>query len=134
MRLNAMSALWVRTAMIWFLVTIGFGLFMGMTQQFQYAPSHAHMGVLGWLSSAVFALIYALSRPTAEGAKAPRLHWALHNLGVAAMTGALFLEMRTNDGTYGPFIAVGAVIVVISAVWLVAMMWGRVSAGELPAE
>jgi hypothetical protein len=134
MRLNGMTALWARTAMVWFLVTVSIGLFMGISQSFNYAPAHAHMGVLGWLSSAVFALIYGVSRQWPAGARPPRLHWAAHNIGVVVMTGALFLELRSNDGFYGPFIAIGGVVIVVAALWLVAMMWGRVSSGELPAE
>jgi hypothetical protein len=136
MRLNAMSALWARTAMLWFLVTIGFGLFMGTTQQFNFAPAHAHMGVLGWLSSGVFALIHALGREWPETAKLPRAHWIGHNLGVAVMTGSLAMELRAGDGTYAPFIAVGAVIVVLSAIAFVAMTWGRLApqrAATVPA-
>lgn len=134
MRSNAMTALWLRTAMLWFLATLGFGMAMGVTQQFQYHPSHAHMGVLGWLSSSIFALIYALSHPHFDKAKGPRLQWAAHNLGVALMTGALFLEMRSNDGSYGPFIGLGGLIVIAAALWLVAMTWSRVTPAELPAE
>jgi hypothetical protein len=134
MRMNAVTALWARSAMVWFLITVGFGLFMGITQQFQYAPAHAHMGVLGWLSSAVFALIYAVSRPWPEGARLPRFHWAAHNLGVAVMTGALFLEMRDQEAGLGPAIAVGAIIVVVAAVWMVAMNWGRLTPEPVAAE
>jgi hypothetical protein len=134
MRMNAVTALWARSAMVWFLITVGFGMFMGMTQQFQYAPAHAHMGVLGWLSSAVFALIYAVSRPWPEAAKLPRWHWAAHNVGVTVMTGALFLEMRDSEAGLGPAIAVGAVIVVVAAVWMVAMNWARLTPEPVAAE
>ncbi|HEX8669673.1 MAG TPA: hypothetical protein VF727_15010 [Allosphingosinicella sp.] len=132
--MNAITSLWARSAMVWFLITVGFGMFMGMTQQFQYAPAHAHMGVLGWLSSAVFALIYAVSRPWANGAKLPRWHWGAHNLGVAVMTGALFLEMRDPEAGLAPAIAAGALIVVVSAVWMVAMNWRRLTPEPVAAE
>ncbi|HEX2762858.1 MAG TPA: hypothetical protein VHM92_03295 [Allosphingosinicella sp.] len=126
---NRMAALWARTALAWFLVAVGLGLFMGITQKFNYAPAHAHMGVLGWLSAGVISYLHALSRPFVPGALLPRLHWAVHNLGVAAMTGSLFLEMHYGGG-FGPFIAVGAIVVVVAVIWLAAMMWGRVGAVE----
>lgn len=126
---NRLSALWARSALAWFLVTVGLGLFMGITQKFNYAPAHAHMGVLGWLSSAAISYLHTIARPFAAGARVPRLHWATHNVGVAIMTVSLFLEMHYGSG-YGPLIAVGAVIVVVSVVWLAAMMWGRLGAVE----
>jgi hypothetical protein len=125
MKLNEMTALWARTALVWFLLTLALGLFMGIARMFNYAPAHAHMGVLGWLSAAVFAILYAMARPRPAGARAPRLHWAAHNLGVATMTVSLFMEIRRPGSLWGPFIAVGAVIIVAAAVAFVAMMWGR---------
>jgi hypothetical protein len=129
MKLNGMTSLWARTALVWFLVTLCFGMFMGMTQQFNYAPAHAHLGVLGWLSSAVFALIYGVAREGSAGARAPRLHWAAHNLGLVVMGGSLCMWLRTADAGWEPFIAVGGAIIVVAAIWLTAMMWPRLSAG-----
>ncbi|HEX5182827.1 MAG TPA: hypothetical protein VFW19_06710 [Allosphingosinicella sp.] len=128
MKMNAMTSLWARTALVWFLVTICFGMYMGMTQQFNYAPAHAHLGVLGWLSSGVFALIYAVAREWPEGAKAPFLHWAAHNIGLVVMGGALYFWLRTSDPRWEAIIPIGGTIIVLSAIWLVAMMWPRLSA------
>jgi hypothetical protein len=127
-----MTALWARSALAWFVITVGMGMFMGITQQFQYAPAHAHMGVLGWLSSGVISYLHAISRPFAPNAKLPRLHWALHNIGVAIMTGSLFLMHHSE--TAGGFIPLGALMVVISVIWLAAMMWGRVAAVEASSD
>ncbi|MDB5691785.1 MAG: cytochrome-c oxidase [Alphaproteobacteria bacterium] len=128
MKMNGMTSLWARTALIWFLVTLCFGMFMGMTQQFNYAPAHAHLGVLGWLSSAVFALIYGVAREGPEGARAPQIHWAAHNLGLALMGGSLFMLLRTSDQSWEPFIAIGGAVIVLAALWLTVMMWPRLAA------
>lgn len=134
MKLSEMTSLWARTALVWFLITVGLGLFMGIRQLFHYAPVHAHMGVLGWLSAAVFAVIYAMSGPGAAGARAPKLHWAAHNLGVATMTLSLLMEINSPNGPWGPLIAVGAVVIVAAAVAFVAMMWGRLAYAPDAAE
>ena len=127
MKTNGMTSLWARTALVWFLVTLCFGMFMGMTQQFNYAPAHAHLGVLGWLSSAVFALIYGVAREGPDGAKAPLLHWAAHNIGLVVMGGALFMFLRSGEQSWEPIIAIGGAIIVLAAIWLTAMMWPRLS-------
>jgi hypothetical protein len=125
MRMNAMTGLWARTALVWFLITLSFGMYMGMTGHFHLAPSHAHMGLLGWLSSAVFALIYGVSSEGPAGGLAARAHWAMHNLGVAIMTGALFMEL-SNPGTgWGGVIPIGGTIILVAAAWLTVMMWPR---------
>ena len=128
MKMNGMTALWARTALVWFLVTLLFGMVMGMTQAFNYAPAHAHFGVLGWLSSAVFALIYGVSREWPEGARAPILHWATHNIGLVVMGGALYMFLRSGEPSWEPIIAIGGAVIALAAVWLTAMMWKRLSA------
>lgn len=132
MRLNAMTSLWARTALVWFAVTVCFGMLMGITQSIEAAPAHAHMGVLGWLSSAVFALIYAVARPWPEGARAPRLHWAAHTFGVALMTVSLAVVLKTGNMTYLIGTEIGATLVVLSVLVFVAMTWSRLKA-EAPA-
>src|SRR5688500_4456719 len=122
MTANPMTGLWARTALVWFLITLGFGMYMGMTHQFHLGPSHAHMGVLGWLSSAVFATIYAVAREGPDGARAPWAHWALHNIGVAWMTGALFMQLSRPGGGWAALIPFGGLIVIIAAIWLTVMM------------
>lgn len=127
---NMAAGLWARTALVWFLITICFGMYMGMTQQFHLSPSHAHMGVLGWLSSAVFAAIYLVAGAGPAGSKSPILHWAVHNIGVAIMTGALLMMLSNPSGPWGAFIPLGGILIVVAAIWLTIMVWprlGRVS-------
>jgi hypothetical protein len=125
MRINGMAGLWARTALIWFLITISFGLYMGMTEQFQFGPAHAHIGLLGWLSSAAFAAFYAMAGEGATGAKGPRLQWGVHNVGVAVMTGSLFMQLKAPDTGWAPIIGLGAMIVIVGVVSLTLMLWPR---------
>jgi hypothetical protein len=123
MTLNRMSALWARTALLWFLATMVFGMYLGMTQQFGLSSPHAHMGLLGWVSSALFAFLYSFC---GNGEALPRLggaHWAAHNIGVATMVVSLFLTLRGNE--VGPLIALGGLIVILGALWLAATLWPR---------
>jgi hypothetical protein len=124
MTLNRMSALWARTALIWFVLVVCLGLFMGISQRFEFAPSHAHIGVLGWLSSAVFAFLYAVAQEGRAG-RGPILHWAAHNGGVAAMTGGLFGALGLGFGGLMVLVEIGAVLVVLSVFWAVIMLWPR---------
>lgn len=122
MKLNRMAGLWGRTALVWFVATIVFGMYLGMTRQFGMSSPHAHMGLLGWVSSALFAFLYAVASGEAAG-RGPVLHWAAHNLGVATMVAGLYLVV--NGAPVGPLIALGGAVVVLATVWLAATMWGR---------
>jgi hypothetical protein len=129
MALNRMSALWARTALLWFAIAVSLGLYMGVTQQFQFTPAHAHVGVLGWLSSGVFAFLHSISRPWPEGARAPVLHWAAHTLGVAIMTLGLFVAIGLQKQALMPVVEIGATLTVLAVFWAVMLFWPRLRAG-----
>lgn len=129
MALNRMSALWGRTALAWFMVVVSLGLYMGNTEQFQFGPSHAHIGVLGWLSSGVFAALYAMMGERGPGGLAPGLHWAAHTLGTASMTAGLFAAIGLGYQSLMVLVVVGSFLVVGSAFWAAVMLWPRLSPG-----
>ena len=127
MTLNRMTALWARTALVWFAIGVSLGLYMGISQQFQFAPSHAHIGVLGWLSSGVFAFLYAVARDGRTGTVAPGLHWAAHTLGVAVMTAGLFAAIGLGYGSMMLLVEIGSIVVVLSVFWAAIMLWPRLA-------
>ena len=68
------------------------GIWMGIAQQFQFAPVHAHLNLVGWATMALFAIYYRLTPPAAQG-WLPRVHAVLAIVGVILMTGGLALEL-----------------------------------------
>ena len=127
MALNRMTALWARTALVWFAIVVSLGLYMGITQRFQFAPAHAHIGVLGWLSSGVYAFFHAIARDGRPGGMGAKLHWAAHTLGVAAMTGGLFGGLGLGSEAAMAIVPIGAILIVLSVFWAAAMFWPRLS-------
>jgi len=124
---NRMTALWARTALLWFVVAVSLGLYMGITQRFQFTPAHAHIGVLGWLSSGVYAFLYAVARVGRPGAIAPKLHWGAHTLGVAAMTSGLFGAIGLGIASMMTLVVLGSQLVVVSVLWGAVMLWPRLA-------
>jgi hypothetical protein len=125
MTLNRMSALWARTALIWFVAATSFGMYLGITGQFGMSSPHAHAGLLGWVSSGLFAFLYALSGGTE--ARFARVQWATHNAGALLMVVSLFLTLRGNEAAE-PLIGIGGLIVIIGIVWLLVTLWPRLRA------
>ena len=129
MTLKRMTALWARTALVWFLAAMVFGMYLGMTEQFHMSSPHAHMGLLGWVSSGLFAFLYFLCGADKGLPKRARGHWFTHNLGAAVMVVALFLTIRSGgDERVAIFIPLGGLIVILSALWLAVMLWPRLRA------
>ena len=125
MAMNSIARLWARTALVWFLGAIGFGMYIGLSGQFGLASPHAHLGLLGWVSSMLFAFLYsATGEPAPRGA---RIHWIVHNLGVVGLATGMFMIVKTGDQSWGEFIGLSGSLVVLATLWLVAMMWPRLS-------
>lgn len=125
MTATSMARLWARTALVWFLLTMSFGMYLGLTGQFGFSSPHAHMGLLGWLSSAAFGFFYSVADAELSERKGPRIHWVTHNIGVVWMVTALFLQLKTGDEAIGPFIGMGGGIVILSTLFLALMVWPR---------
>jgi hypothetical protein len=126
--MTSITALWARTGLIYFLATMAFGLYLGLTGQFQYSSPHAHLGLLGWLSSLGFAFLHSVADPEGQLGGKARLHWALHNLGLLVQVTSLFLVIRTGQGFYGMFIGIGGLTIILATLFFVFLIWPRLKA------
>ena len=123
--MNAMTSLWARTGLLWFLATMIFGMYLGMTQQFGASSPHAHLGLLGWLSSIAFALLWRIADPQGQLTGRARVHWVLHNLGMVVQVSGLWMVIKTGNGVYGLVIASGGATIILATLWLTYLLWGR---------
>ncbi|MGH6862581.1 MAG: hypothetical protein ACRECY_20245, partial [Phyllobacterium sp.] len=55
------SQLFFKSATIFLLVGVVMGLQMGISGDHSAFPAHAHLNLLGWVSSAIFGIYYALN-------------------------------------------------------------------------
>ena len=68
------------------------GLWMGPTGNFQFAPVHAHLNLVGWATMALFAIYYRLTPQAVQG-WLPRVHASLAIVGIVLMTAGLAGEI-----------------------------------------
>jgi len=104
----------LKIAVIYFLIGIFMGMFMSITHQFQYAPSHAHMNLLGWVSLALAGIIYHLFPSIAEN-KLAKTHFWLHNVGLPIMMVGLII-LEAGNPAIEPMIAIGATVTTIGII------------------
>ena len=88
-----------------------FGMWMGAHNDFAAAPAHAHLNLIGWVTSALYGTFYALTRDTLS----PKLAWAnfiLSAVGILVMIPSLFLLLLNgNDPKFEPGITAGSMFV-----------------------
>ena len=79
-------------AVTYLLVGAALGVYMGATRAFQFAPVHAHLNLLGWVSMALAGLIYDRF-PQAGGSRLGTVHFWMHNLVLPLSMIALFASI-----------------------------------------
>jgi cbb3-type cytochrome oxidase subunit 1 len=111
---NGSGVLWIKIASVYFVLGISLGIYMGVNENFTLRPVHAHLNLLGWVSLALFGLIYQ-QFPQIATTRLAKIQFWLHNVGLPFQMIFLIMLIMGN-AAIGPFlgmadIAVGLAIV-----------------------
>lgn len=115
--MNNLPQLYFRTAILFLIVGISIGIYMSISGNHNVTGAHAHINLVGWVTSALFGTYLALHPAKAAGTL-PRIQYLVFVLGTAVMTGALFLLLQGNVDMV-PIVA-GASLVTFAGVLLFA--------------
>ena len=103
------SQLFFKTAVVFLIIGIAVGLQMAISGDHSVFPAHAHINLLGWVTSAIFGGYYALNPAKAEG-KLATIHFVVYTVGLVLMTPALYFMLAWNP-ELEPIVAAGSLIV-----------------------
>lgn len=117
------SQLFFKTATIFFLIGIIMGLHMGISGDHSPAPAHAHLNLLGWVSSAIFGIYYALNPLKATG-KLAMAQFAVYTLGLIIMIPALYFMYRGNTALE-PLVGIGSFIVLAGVLLFTVVVFSK---------
>jgi hypothetical protein len=123
------SRFYFAMAITYLLVGIGVGLHMSIIQDHTAAGAHAHINLLGWVTSAVFGGYYALNPQKAEG-WLPMAQCILYSVGLIVMLPALYM-MLTGTPSFEPAVAIGSIAVAIGVVLFAAVVFTRGSGARV---
>jgi hypothetical protein len=98
------GGLFVLTGMIW-------GIYMGAAENFQLAPAHAHLNLLGWVTMALYGSFYAFTAKTMS-VKLAWTNYIVSALGVLVMIPSLAAFLTTSNQALIPVMAVGELLTV----------------------
>lgn len=88
-----MGAKWIKCSIVYLIIGIAFGLFMHYTIQLQWGATHAHINVVGWLTTGLIGVIYSVYHNAAKTRLAIWQFW-LHNIGLPILfVGMLFVPL-----------------------------------------
>ena len=123
-----MSVRFLRIAVVYFVVAISLGLYMGITSNFTQAPVHAHLNLVGWVSMALFGLIYH-AHPVAGETKLATWHFWIHNLSLPVFMASLFAMLAGNPA-FGPVVGLAATVTLIGIVLFAVNLWRTIPAAQ----
>ncbi len=103
------SAAFFVTGGLFVLVGMLWGMGMGMSQNFQLAPAHAHLNLLGWVTMALYGTFYAFT-VKANASKVAWTNYIVSTLGVLVMIPSLAAMLATGDKAFMPGVGIGSVL------------------------
>lgn len=123
---EAMGARWIKLSVVYLAVGIGFGLFMHATVQLQWAATHAHINVVGWLTTATIGVIYSVYPRAGETALAKTQFW-LYNIGLPILlVGMFIIYVPSLKFMLQPVVWIGGSAVALSVLLFLINVWRNV--------
>ncbi len=110
-----MSNTFLRLGVLFALVGLSLGYWMGASHQFMLAPVHAHLNLLGWVSMFLYGLFYRVVPDAARG-RLPRVHLGLAVIGLPIMMIGLTFMLTGVPGLQPwvpPLMMVGPTLVLL---------------------
>lgn len=126
-----MSNIFLRLGVVFAVVGVSLGYWMGATHQFTVSPVHAHINLLGWVSMFLYGLFYR-SLPAAAEGWLPRVHLGLAALGLPVMMIGLTIQLLAAPGLIAwapPMMIVGPTMVVLG-MFVFALIVFRATGGK----
>jgi hypothetical protein len=114
-----LAHVYFRTAILFLIAGISVGIYMSISGNHAVTGAHAHINLLGWVTSALFGTYLALNPAKATGLL-PRLQYLVYVLGVIVMGTSLYLMLDGNAAMV-PVVA-GASLVTFAGVLLFAVI------------
>lgn len=112
----------LRIAVVYWVLGVSWGIYMGATQNFTDIPVHAHLNLLGWVSLGLCGLIYAKA-PHLERSFLAKAHFWLHNLGLPPLMAAVWLIVNGHAEIGGPIAGIVSVVMGLGVLSFAVNLW-----------
>jgi hypothetical protein len=110
-----MGKTFLKAAVIYFTIGVLMGITMGIIHDFRLTSVHAHVNLLGWVSMAIFGLIYHFY-PQAATTKLAKIHFWFHNIGLPVMMVGIATQIITGSNAALPVAIIGSIVLVVGVI------------------
>jgi hypothetical protein len=124
---------WLMMAVVYLVVGVGFGVYMGASGDHSLYTVHSHIGLLGWTSMGLMGLLYR-AVPEAARTRPAAWHFWLYQIAVPVMLVAVAC-VRSGVSKAGPIAGISSVAILVSVLFFAwAMAAARKGAPSRPVE
>jgi cbb3-type cytochrome oxidase subunit 1 len=102
----SISSLFFKGAVLWFVAGTSVGMQMGLSGNHEFIDAHAHLNLLGWVSSALSGCFYGL-HPTVASKRRAWVHFTIYNVGLILMLPSLYL-VQAGHAWAEPVLQIGS--------------------------
>jgi len=117
--MKRIDAVYVTIGVVYLIVGMVLGIVMGIRQDFQLAPVHAHLNLVGFVSHCVFGLVHRVWPALRTGAIASVQFW-LFVLGTPLFVAGIAISIL--GGVIWPAV-IGSILVLLGALLFLVMMF-----------
>jgi hypothetical protein len=122
-----LDGLFLRVAVLYALAGLGLGIAMAMSQDHSMMPAHAHINLLGWVTTALYALVYRAWPEAAEGGAAWTHFW-LSSLGTLALVIGVSGIYAGYPESFESVAILGSILTLLAMLLFTAIIFRRVPA------
>src|SRR5262245_26669164 len=112
----------LQIAVVYWVIGVSWGIYMGATGNFTDVAVHAHLNLLGWVSLGLCGLIYAKAPHLAE-TRLAKAHFWLHNLGLPPLMASVWLIEHGQPGIGGPAAGIFSVLLGLGILGFAGNLW-----------
>lgn len=130
MNIDRISRWHLLYGLVFAVLGMGLGIYMASSQNHGQHVTHAHVLLLGFVLSALYAVIYRLWLSAAH-ARWALVQTVLHQVGAAVLAIGLFLlyGQRVGEAVLGPVLGLGSIAALLGMVVMLVMVWRAESQG-----
>ena len=119
--MNSQAMAWLKAAVVYFVIGVGMGIYMGASHDHTLRPVHAHVNLLGWASMALIGF-YVLHFGDRMNRRLERIQFWLHQVGAVILLVALSLLVLGNTAVE-PVVGITSIVVGGSVLLFAVNVW-----------
>jgi len=116
-----MSNWFLRIAVLYILIGVSLGIYMGASGDHSMHPVHAHLNLLGWVAMSLFGLFYRAIPAAAESTLAKAHFWIYVPAHFVQMV--LLTMLYRGNGAVEPVLGMFSILVGVAFVCFAIVVW-----------